>query len=189
MKKIACLLLTLLAINTSYSEEWAPQYYTPEAYAPEYDYDYGVYDAYRYCTVGVGPFVFIPNLGVGYRERHCRLGWDANLSFSSLGYAHQVSGTLVGHYYLDPYAQNSPYVGLGLLGSYVFTNKKGGFGTLSPDFVIGKEFEKTDSSCITQFIEMHVGVPTFIMEKNTWKMGAKEFLYFPAMYIKYGFSF
>lgn len=181
--KFASLILALItSFSFAYSDEPCyPEYYSSDDYyCPEYDY--GVYDAYRYFSVGVGPVVFIPNLGVGYRERHCQLGWDANLSFSSIGYAHQVTGNVVGLYYFDAYAQNSPYVGLGLLGSGVFTNKKGSAATLSPDFVIGKEFERTDYS--RHFIEMHIGVPTLVMGKRFNKG-----LYVPLMYIKYGISF
>lgn len=189
MKKITSLLLALLFINTSYSEEWYPQYGygQTENHANDNNYNLssninpGVYDAYRYFTVGVGPVVFIPNLGVGYRQRHCQLGWDANLSFSSFGYIHQLSGNVVGLYYLNPYAQNSCYVGLGLVGSGVFTNKGENFGTLSTDFVFGKEFERTGHS--RQFLEMHVGVPTLVMGSH------REMTYFPLMYVKYGISF
>lgn len=184
MKKLS-LLLSILCINTAaycqnYTEEWYPE--TSATTCTNSDYDYGVYDSYRYFSVGVGPIVFIPNLGVGYRERHAQLGWDSNISVSSFGYIHQLSANVVGHYYLNPHQQDSYYVGLGLLGSGIFTNKGESFGTLSTDFVFGKEFEKTDYR--GHFIEMHVGIPTFVFKGR--RSGCS---YFPLMYIKYGVSF
>lgn len=166
------------------SQTYAPNYGYNEMWAPEDYSGYGVYDSYRYFSVGVGPIVFIPNLGVGFRERRCQFGWDANLSFSTIGYAHQLSANIVGLYYLNPYEQSSPYVGLGLLGSGIFGNHKkwDSVGTLSPDFVFGKEFERTD--CSRHFIEMHVAVPTLVMGSHHSKA-----MYFPLMYVKYGISF
>lgn len=148
-----------------------------------YDMDCDVYDAYSYVTLGVGPIVVIPNIGFGYRERHAQLGWDAAASFSTIGYMHQVSLHAVGHYYFNRCNQNSPYVGLGLTGSYVFCSHKGvNGGILSPDFVFGKEFLRTGDS--RQFIEMHVGIPTVWMDSRHVKGTS-----LPLMYIKYGFSF
>ena len=142
-----------------------------------------VYDAYSYMTLGVGPFVVIPNIGLGYRERYARLGWDSAVSFSTVGYVHQLSAHVVGHYYFNRCKQNSPYVGLGLMGSGVFGNhNKQNFGTLSLDFVFGKQFQRTDDT--RHFIEMHVGVPTLCMKSKRSKV-----TYVPLMYIKYGFSF
>lgn len=150
---------------------------------PAYDVDCDVYDAYSYVTAGVGPFIIIPNIGFGYRERHANLGWDSALSFSTIGYMHQLSAHVVGHYYLSPSRQNSPYIGLGLMGSCVFGNHKmENWGTLSLDFVFGKEFVRTDDS--RHFLEMHVGMPTLWIESKH-----PTSIYFPLMYIKYGFSF
>ncbi|PJD95055.1 MAG: hypothetical protein CK425_09935 [Parachlamydia sp.] len=150
--------------------------------APPPNLDCGVRDAYRYFSLGVGPVIFIPNVGIGYRERYSQFGWDTALSFSTIGYAHQLSAHLVGHYYLNPLRRNSAYLGLGLMGSGVFTNHKEGGGTLSPDFVFGKELERQGDS--RHFIEMHVAIPTMWMgSKHTHSM------YFPLMYIKYGIAF
>lgn len=142
----------------------------------------GIRDAYRYFSIGVGPVIFIPNLGIGYRERYSQFGWDTALSFSTIGYAHQLSAHVVGHYYLNPLRKNSAYLGLGLMGSGVFTNHNDGFGTLSPDFVFGKSLERHGDS--RHFIEMHVAIPTMVLEsKRTHSM------YFPLMYVKYGIAF
>ena len=165
------LLITNFAfVNSSYGQE------------PMNDSSNGICDAYRYISVGVGPVIIIPNIGVGYRERYSQLGWDTALSFSTIGYAHQLSAHLVGHYYFDRFRQNSPYIGLGLIGSGVLTNRGKGAGTLSPDFVIGKEFERTGNS--RHFIEMHVAAPTLCMGSRK-----QEAFYLPLMYVKYGFSF
>jgi hypothetical protein len=141
-----------------------------------------VSSAYRYFSVGVGPIIFIPNVGIGYRERFSRCGWDAGLSFSTIGYAHQLCAHVVGHYYLSPSQKNSAYLGLGLMGSGVTTNHGEGGGTLSPDFVFGKELNRQGNS--KHFIEMHVAIPTLWVGKK--HMGS---MYFPLMYIKYAFSF
>ena len=139
------------------------------------------HDEYRYVSVGVGPIIFIPNVGIGYRKRDLQVGWDTGLSISSIGYLHQLSAYLVGHYYLNP-SKSSPYLGLGLIGSGVFTNHKDKCGTLSPDFVFGKHLKNDDNN--HHFIEMHVAIPT------VW-IGSKrpDVFYLPLMYVKYGISF
>ena len=142
----------------------------------------GIQDAYRYFSIGVGPVIFIPNIGIGYRERYSQFGWDTALSFSTIGYAHQLNAHLVGHYYLSPLKRSSAYLGLGVTGGGAFTNRKGGIGALSADFVFGKELDRQDGS--RHFIEMHVAIPTLgINSKRT------HFMYFPLMYIKYGIAF
>ncbi|MFV0339168.1 MAG: hypothetical protein ACK5MA_00855 [Parachlamydiaceae bacterium] len=139
-------------------------------------------DRYRYVTLGVGPVIFIPNVGIGYRERKGCYGWDSALSFSTIGYANQFSGHLATHYYLNPSKQNSVYIGAGVLASGVFTwHGKGGF-TVSPDWIVGKELKWNNES--RHFLEMHVAVPTY------WSGSHRShWIYLPLMYIKYGFSF
>lgn len=189
MKNQIALLIFVFTVNFSFTN---PVYCQPtmnDVCRPEPyieitnpNFDRRMYDAYRYVSLGVGPIIFIPNVGVGYRERYSQFGWDTALSFSTIGYAHQLSAHLVGHYYLSPLRKNSAYLGLGLMGSGVFTNHKEGGGTLSPDFVFGKELERSDDS--RHFIEMHVGIPSmWIGSKHTHSM------YFPLMYIKYGIAF
>ena len=178
------LLSSFYFTNTVYSQPIVSDLCYPETSSENYvsDFNSGVCDAYRYISLGVGPIIFIPNFGIGYRERHSQLGWDSALSFSTIGYAHQLSAHLVGHYYFNPFQQNSPYLGLGLIGSGVFTNQSAEGSTLSPDFVFGKEFKRTSES--RHFIEMHVAIPTMWMGKN--HLGP---MYFPLMYVKYGISF
>lgn len=138
-------------------------------------------DSYRYVSIGVGPILFIPNFGIGYRERYASLGYDTGFSFSTVGYAHQLSAHFVGHYYLHE-QQNSAYLGLGLMGSGIVPNRGRSGLTLSPDFIFGKEFKKNSES--RHFIEMHVAVPTLWVNSK-----GPRGMYFPLMYIKYGTSF
>lgn len=186
--KIVCLVLVFI-INFSFLKPAYCQlamnevcYPEPDIEAPALDFDCGIYDAYRYVSLGVGPVIFIPNVGIGYRERYSQFGWDTALSFSTIGYAHQLSAHLVGHYYFSPLRKNSAYLGLGLMGSGIFTNHKEGGGTLSSDFVFGKELERSGDS--RHFIEMHVAIPTIGMNSKH-----SHSMYFPLMYIKYGIAF
>jgi hypothetical protein len=158
------------------------------------DYMLGTYDetptleacdqcsGYRYVSIGMGPIVFIPNVGVGYRARDFQFGWDTALSFSTIGYAHQLTAHFVGHYHLSPMEKDSAYLGLGLMGSGVLTNRGDGGATLAPDFVLGKELTEKNNG--RHFIEMHVSIPTMWMDSCR-----THSLYFPLIYIKYGISF
>lgn len=171
-------------INTADCQPVINATYSPEAYGdtPISSCNGGVCDAYRYVSFGVGPVLFIPNIGIGYRERFSQFGWDTALSLSTIGYAHQLGAHLVGHYYLSPSRQNSAYLGVGLMGGGVFTNHDGGCAVLSPDFVLGKELERNKDS--RHFIEMHLGLPSMWMTKKHHHSTS-----FPMMYIKYGISF
>jgi len=167
MRSILCSVISLFAVMTS-------QIQCDEYYPETTDYSFG------YATVGVGPIFFIPNVGIGYRQRHAQYGWDTGLSFSTVGYVHQLSAHFAGHYYLDPCEAESTYLGLGLLGSFITTNHNLWSGvTLSPDFIIGRELKNH------HFIEMHVAAPTVSFGSHR---GAQGF-YLPMMYIKYGFAF
>ena len=139
-------------------------------------------DNFRYVSLGVGPIVFVPNICIGYRERCSQYGWDSSLSFSTIGYVHQLSGHLVRHYYFTPACKNSAYVGLGLMGSGVISNCGDGGGTLSPDFVLGNGFGGCGDR--RQFFEMHVAIPTLWINRKHI-----HGFYLPLMYIKYGISF
>ncbi len=183
--KIFTLIFALIIqVSTAYCQPLMNDECYSEAYAQTFASDdtCSVQNGYRYFSIGVGPIIFIPNVGIGYKQRYSQFGWDTGLSFSSIGYVHQLNGYLVGHYYLSPFRQNSAYLGLGVTGSGVITNHSEGGGTLSPDFVFGKELESSDAS--RHFIEMHVAIPSiWINSKHTNAM------YLPLMYIKYGISF
>ncbi len=189
MKNKICFLIFIFTVNfffknSAYCQSITNDTCTAEAQTETSDSKSGcrVYDSYRYVSLGVGPIVFVPNFGIGYRTRYGQFGWDTAVSFSTIGYAHQLSAHLVGHYYLSPLRKNSGYLGLGLLGSGVITNDKEGGGTISPDFLFGKELKRSDNH--RHFIEMHVAIPSmWITSKKTSSM------YFPLMYIKYGISF
>lgn len=177
---ILALIVNFAYISTAYCQPLVNDgYWSLESYTeiPTSDTSKG----YRYVSLGVGPIIFIPNIGIGYRKRYSQFGWDTALSFSTIGYAHQLSGHFVGHYYLSPLDSTPTYLGLGVIGSGVITNQKKGGVTLSPDFVFGKEFIQSDDS--RHFVEMHVAVPSLWMNKRIGGM------YFPLMYIKYGISF
>lgn len=149
---------------------------------PAIDYNGAIYDSYGYVSVGLGPVFFAPNLGIGYRERHANLGWDTSLSVSTIGYAHALNGSLVGHLYFSPVRQNSGYVGLGVMTSAISTNRGDVAGTVSTDLVFGKELSW--DGCGRHFVEMHVGVPTLLIER-----AHSRNLYLPLVYVKYGTSF
>lgn len=166
MKKILALLLLSFAIA--------------EATPPECECE--TLDAFRYATIGMGPIIFIPNAGIGYRERYGQHGWDGAVSFSTIGYAHQFSAHAVGHYYLNPERRDSTYLGLGLMGSGIITNRSKGGCTLSPDLVVGNELDR--GSDRRQFVELHLAIPTLWIESKHTRG-----VYLPLMYLKYGFSF
>lgn len=182
MNKISFLIVFFIFNSCFINQAYSQSETSYVCYQPDDIVDDGnVRDAYNYITVGVGPVIFIPNIGIGHRERYSQFGWDTALSFSTIGYAHQVGTYFVGHYYLNQ-TQSSPYLGLGLMGSGIFTNRKDGAGTLSADFVFGKELKR--SSRTRQFIEMHLAIPTVWIGS-----GHSHSMYFPLMYLKYGFSF
>lgn len=161
------LIFSLFTTNAAYSQE---------------EFNCEVNDAYRYVSIGVGPIIFIPNVGIGYRERHMQRGFDAGLSFSTIGVAHQLTAHVVGHYYLSPYKENSVYLGLGLMGSGFITNSNERGLAFSPDFVFGKMLKRDGET--RHFIEMHVAVPSFWVNH---KFRTSHCL--PLMYVKYGSSF
>lgn len=155
--------------------------------APATGVDCGVQNAYRYVSVGVGPVIFIPNIGLGYRQRDSQLGWDGAFTFSTIGYVHQLNVHLVGHRYFNPSQQDSAYLGLGLIGGVIFDNDLYHGYTLSPDFVFGKELSKKGNR--GQFIEMHVAIPTAFVDSTNLNLGKPKSMYFPLLYIKYGTAF
>lgn len=178
-RSILALVASFAWMSQGFAEEISWE--EPSMETPFYEVELSQCDSYRYFSVGVGPIIFIPNVGVGYRVRHNQYGCDASFSFSSIGYAHQLSAHCVGHYYFSQ-RQNSAYVGAGLIGSGIFTNHGKGLCTLSPDFVLGKELETCGER--RHFIEMHVAAPTLCIRTKH-----SEAFYLPLMYIKYGISF
>ncbi len=174
---IASFVVNFLFIGTGYCQPMTNDAGWPCVETSNSDFDQ-VCDAYRYVSLGEGPIILIPNLGIGYRARHGQFGSDAAVSFSTIGFAHQLSVHLVGHYYLNPLQKTSAYLGLGLMGSGISTNRKIVGGTLSPDFVFGKELGGG------HFIETHIAIPSLWMDS---KHIYSTFL--PLMYFKYGTSF
>lgn len=138
--------------------------------------------SFSYFNVGVGPILFIPNVGIGYRHRYTQAGWDAALSYSTVGYIHQLNANFVMHCYLQPSKPYSAYLGIGGCGSLILDNHGDKSSTVSADFVFGKELARDGNR--HHFIEMHVAAPTKFMYKHH-----HESFYFPLMYVKYGVSF
>lgn len=139
--------------------------------------------SFRYFNVGGGPFILIPNIGVGYRERHVNIGKDIALSVSSIGFAHQLGAYVMGHYYLSPQEQNSFYFGCGVLGSYFTLNDGSWDCYLSPNFAFGKEFKQTGED--HHFLELHITAPSITLRHHRHC----AIMYIPLIYIKYGMSF
>ncbi len=191
IKTLTCVLLSCfsfaqadLAYDGFAEEECGEMTCCEHSYDNTYpvEFDSRLCGGYRYATLGMGPFILIPNVGIGYRERYYRHGWDVGASFSTIGYYHQITAHWARHLYLSPYTQNSGYLGLGVLGSGIVSNRGKGALTLAPVFVFGKELESSDES--HHFVEMQVGIPTLWFES-----GHSKFNYIPFLYFKYGFSF
>lgn len=137
--------------------------------------------AYPYFSVGTGPVLVIPNVGLGFRARRTRTGIDTSLGYSTIGYAHLVQGAVVGHLYLDPWQETSSYFGLGIAGSGFFDNHGYSNGSIGPDFVFGREFRCKGKR--RQFLEMHVQAPSWWFDR-----GRPERFDLPLMFVKYGTS-
>jgi len=181
--KILIFVVFLISMNSAYSQQDCSICFNENNEENDYsiqnsDVDY----SFRYFTVGGGPFLLIPNIGIGYRERHAKTGWDLALSFSSIGVAHQLGAYVVGHYYLNPPIQNSFYLGCGILGSSVIINDGSCDGYLSPNFVFGKELKQSGEG--HHFLELHLAAPSLIFKPHHCGM-----MYIPLIYIKYGVSF
>ncbi len=112
------LLVNCFSLNTAYCQSIMTDCDYPMPNRDEYSDESApvdnidTYHAYRYGTVGVGPVIFIPNIGLGYRERFGQYGWDTAVSFSTIGYAHQLTAHLAGHYYFNSHLKNPFYLGL-----------------------------------------------------------------------------
>lgn len=184
------LLITLLGVSLSTSA-WCETQANDSCcldlgtQAPTPIYNYEAHDAYRYFSVGVGPIIFAPNIGIGYRKRYSQFGWDAAVNVSTIGRLHQINAHLVGHYYLTSLEKHSDYMGVGLIVSEIFTNHNKRVGTmLSSDVVYGSEFKINATS--KQFIELHLAGLTL-----SWINYKKEryLQNLPILYLKYGVKF
>lgn len=141
-------------------------------------------DSYGYFTIGTGPILLIPNLGVGYRQRNLHHGFDVSLSASTIIEAHIVQGSLLYHFYSNPYREDPWYVGAGVTTSLFLTNHSDSAGGISPDFVIGKELKREGDN--KHFVEVHVQAPLWASSLKDNKMTQ---INFPLMFIKYGVAF
>ncbi|NGX41863.1 MAG: hypothetical protein K940chlam7_00137 [Chlamydiae bacterium] len=141
-------------------------------------------DSYGYYTFGVGPIILIPNIGIGYRQRCMRFGYDFSLSASTLIELHQIQGNAVCHYFPNPCRQDPWYFGLGVSTSFILSNHSHNAKTIAPDFVIGKELMHCGSK--KHFVEAHINAPTWGSSKYSFKKRGR--LDIPLMFIKYGIS-
>lgn len=139
--------------------------------------------SYGYFTMGTGPVILIPNLGVGYRSRIKHHGFDASLNASTIIIAHSVQGSLLYHFYPDYQRQDPWYVGAGVSAGLFFDNTRDSCFGISPDIVVGKELYSHRNT--KHFFEAHVQTPTWF--GNSLKRINR--LDFPMVYIKYGLAF
>ena len=138
--------------------------------------------SYKYVTFGMGPFILIPQVGLGYRVHDLTNGFDASLGISSVIFAQYINGTMNYHYYFNQNLSNPMYIGAGISAGILFANQaKGSIFVIAPDFVIGKEFSSNKT-----FLEAHIEAPLWGGEK---RIRMHNRLDFPAVYIKYGISY
>ena len=135
-------------------------------------------DSFTYFTLGVGPVVILPNVGMGYRSRFFQHGFDVSLSASTIIEAHMIQGIIGYQFYPNPFREDPWYVGLGAATSLYFDNHDHSDFSLAPDISVGKVLNTKSGE--RHFLEAHVQAPTFFD-------GAQ--LDLPLMYIKYGVSF
>jgi hypothetical protein len=133
---------------------------------------------FRYFTVGTGPVLILPNVGVGFRGRNMRHGYDVSLSFSTIIQAHQLQALALYHYYFCAQRHAAWYAGIGpALSLFVVNSGRTAFA-IAPDVSFGKQL--SSSSNRREFIELHVQAPTW---------SRSEQLNIPLMYFKYGVEF
>lgn len=135
-------------------------------------------ESYNYFTLGLGPTVPIPNIGLGYRQRNLHHGYDLSVNGSTAIGIHMIQGKVLYHYYLDDLSETPVYTGIGGAVGCIFQNKGRAEAAISPSFVIGKQLSCDPGN--KRFIEVHIDVPTFTN---------RDFTAVPFIYFKYGFSF
>ena len=143
-----------------------------------YENDTAYCDSYPYFTLGVGPILILPNVGVGYRGRVFHHGFDISLSAATVIQAHHIQGIVAYQFYPNPYREDPWYVGLGTATSLYLDNHGHSGLTVAPDISVGKVTMTRSGE--KHFWEAHVQAPTW---------GEYGRLDFPLMYIKYGVSF
>jgi len=134
-----------------------------------------------YVTTGVGPLLITPSVGAGYRSRHGSFGVDISLSTSTLYLiVSEIQGTIDLTYTPTPSWDNPFYTGLGIAGGCYLSRWGGVTWSVSPDFVVGKEF--TGFFGVKQFVELRAQVPH-------WSPSENDISLFPATYMSYGIGF
>lgn len=182
IKKTICLVIAFLSSHALTSAEIMESYtFNEEVLCHTIQNDYET--AYPYFTLGTGPVVLIPSLGVGYRSRVRHHGFDISLNASSVIVAHAIQGQLLYHFYPDYKREDPWYIGAGVAAGYFFENGGHAGGAISPDIAIGKEF--LSSKKTKQFIEAHIQAPTWY----NFHRSKHQRLDFPLVYVKYGIAF
>lgn len=140
--------------------------------------------AYQYATFGLGPVIFIPQVGTGYRSHGVQHGWDTSLNLSSIILIHYINCTINYHYYFQNDIANPIYAGIGVNGGAIFANCTDvQVFTLSPNFVFGREFTSRRNK--KTFLEANIAAPLW----NAHKLRMKNRVDLPLVTVKYGFSF
>jgi len=140
--------------------------------------------SYGYVSVGMGPDILAPCLGVGFRHRLRANGFDGSLRLSTIGFAHALQANCNYLRYINPERNSSWYVGVGPAISLVSINtySRETLFFVSPNFVIGKEIVGDNGA--KQFHDFSIQSPHWNpLEKN------KGPLNFPAVYYRYGLAF
>jgi len=140
--------------------------------------------SYNYVSVGMGPVILAPCLGVGFRHRLRANGFDASLRLSTVGVAHSLQANCNYLRYINSERNSSWYVGAGPAVGIACTNKfsRDAVFVVSPNFVIGKEVICENGS--KEFHDFSVQAPHWTpLEKN------KGPLNFPTVYYRYGVAF
>ena len=188
MKKIISFFvisLSLLNLTASANEYFQVD---SEDYSSNYAIDcyaYKTEKAYSYVSVGVGPILILPTLGVGHRHHFIHHGFDFSLNATTAIKAHQVQASAVYHFIPNPYRQDPWYVGLGIASSAYYLNSGRPSYSLAPDVVIGKELSSHNNR--NHFVELHVQSPTWF--SKSVNMHSMTRLDIPLTYVKYGIGF
>jgi hypothetical protein len=146
-----------------------------------------VEDFYGYSTFNLGPApIPLPGFGIGLRSQNHKLGYDAHLQLTTVGYLSQLKWQNSALFYITPNLKSQFYTGVGGSLSAFFSSKKvsEGYLGLSPEFTFGKSY--LNEADKRRFMELQVSWPTTIFGK---KQHDTEVLYFPGVVFTYGIGF
>jgi hypothetical protein len=148
-----------------------------------------VEDHFTYFSIGVGPLpVLLPVFGLGYRSQWDHHGLDVSASASTIVFATQVKLSALYNYYFKPCLSSQMYVGGGVGPSVVFMQHEDPVYTISPEFVIGKEYRNESND--VRFLQAQISFPT-VSSRSDWDLRRHraDVLYFPMVTLSYGFGY